>query len=238
MKKLLNRVTISGADDNTSIEDMTLLTEEFPWVEWGILLHKKLMGEQRYPSESWLEQLSQVSLPLSGHFCGQWIRSIVKCEWGFFAEYPQLISTFDRWQLNMSPYYKDLSRADCEQFILAFPYLEKNVQFIFQVQGFESIAYRAHDFGLNIAMLYDCSGGQGILPEHWLSATNSSHPTRGYAGGLTPGNIQEELQKIGEIVQGPIWIDVESGVRTDNELDLNKVREFLVASKDWVTEIV
>ena len=34
----LNRVTITGADDFTEPKDLVELSEEFPFVEWAILL--------------------------------------------------------------------------------------------------------------------------------------------------------------------------------------------------------
>ena len=53
----------------------------------------------------------------------------------------------------------------------------------------------------------------------------------GYAGGLGPDNVVEQVQKISQHVDpsASIWIDMERRVRSDDDkwLDLGKVRTVL-----------
>ena len=50
----------------------------------------------------------------------------------------------------------------------------------------------------------------------------------GYAGGISPDTIENVLQSLDHNVLGLTWIDMESGVRDDNDyLDLDKV-EFIL----------
>ena len=44
----------------------------------------------------------------------------------------------------------------------------------------------------------------------------------GYAGGLNPENVGEKLEYLMENVEGEFWIDMESGVRTDDRFDIDK----------------
>jgi hypothetical protein len=72
--------------------------------------------------------------------------------------------------------------------------------------------------GSLIGWLFDASGGRGVAPQAW-----PRHPGRvsvGYAGGIGPENVREVLAAIG--ATGPYWIDMESGVRTDDRFDIGK----------------
>ena len=40
IKPFINKVTVTGADDSTSIEEMVTIQKEYPFVEFGILLRK------------------------------------------------------------------------------------------------------------------------------------------------------------------------------------------------------
>lgn len=61
----------------------------------------------------------------------------------------------------------------------------------------------------------DASGGRGILPSSYNFPLYSRYV--GFAGGLTPQNMLEELTKIHTSVKGYAvrwWVDLESGLRT------------------------
>ena len=87
--------------------------------------------------------------------------------------------------------------------------------------------------GINAVPLFDISGGRGIVPKEWPKQKGYC----GYAGGLSPDNLQEQLEKIEKVVDDvPIWIDAETHLRSpDNSiLDLDKVRSFLEIARPWV----
>jgi phosphoribosylanthranilate isomerase len=63
--------------------------------------------------------------------------------------------------------------------------------------------------------LFDRSGG--LWPPH-----PGGDRLVGYAGGIGPDNVADVLEQIG--ATGPYWIDMESGVRTDDRFDLGKCR--------------
>ena len=73
-----------------------------------------------------------------------------------------------------------------------------------------------------IDWLFDKSGGTGIAPDRWPEHPGGKRFV-GYAGGINPGNV---LDVIGSIdARGEYWIDMESGVRTNNIFDLDLCRE-------------
>jgi phosphoribosylanthranilate isomerase len=85
----------------------------------------------------------------------------------------------------------------------------------------------------NHSLLFDASAGRGI------AITEPPVPIAGhacgYAGGIHPGNVAQILAAIAHVVpSGETWIDMESGVRTDDRFDLAKVRQVLdVAQGYW-----
>ncbi|MDF2421383.1 MAG: hypothetical protein OPY06_00025, partial [Nitrosopumilus sp.] len=76
----------------------------------------------------------------------------------------------------------------------------------------------------------------GILPDQWSAPFEGAYT--GYAGGLGPDNLENELHKIAEVCgENPIWIDAETKLRSDNDriFDLQK-GEFLKIAEPWVVE--
>jgi len=77
------------------------------------------------------------------------------------------------------------------------------------------------------SVLLDASGGRGrtFYPADWpgLSLCNVSV---GLAGGITPSTVADLVRgvRLGDPVT---WIDMESGVRTDDRFDLSLARDVL-----------
>ena len=86
-----------------------------------------------------------------------------------------------------------------------------------------------------INILKDASGGNGIYTEDFTIPQSCTHCAIGFSGGLGPLNVGKSLIKIhnsvmSENVEGRyennmFWIDMESNIRTDDKLDLHKVRQ-------------
>jgi phosphoribosylanthranilate isomerase len=83
----------------------------------------------------------------------------------------------------------------------------------------------------NISFLFDSSCGLGVLGKSWPVAPPRESGVRfGYAGGLGPSNLTEQLSRMAEAAPGrEIWVDMESSLRTvDAEgkdiFDLDKCR--------------
>ena len=71
-----------------------------------------------------------------------------------------------------------------------------------------------------MSVLLDASGGRGI--DTPVKPLNIPGLKVGYAGGLNPENVGEKLEYLMENVEGEFWIDMESGVRTDDRFDIDK----------------
>lgn len=108
---------------------------------------------------------------------------------------------FSRIQINGKPDLKKLTQLKVKQ------------EMIIQVEEFTETQF---------SQLYDISAGRGLVPDSF-----PDHPNYmvGFAGGINPDNIIDYLNRLN--CDGDYWIDMESGVRSNNKLDLDKVEEIL-----------
>jgi hypothetical protein len=67
----------------------------------------------------------------------------------------------------------------------------------------------------NLSLLFDESKGLGTLAASWPGAAEAAGVPFGYAGGLGPDNVAEQLGRMAGPAAGlPVWIDMESSLRT------------------------
>lgn len=207
------------------------LTEEFPFVEWGILLHKSNEGKPRYPSFDWIKSLADFDLPLSGHICGQWVRDICAGEWTILRDHPEIWPMFKRFQLNFRNY--DINKINFVDGLKSIPHYEEKT-YILQLQSFDDELLKfVQRCYINANAVFDKSGGNGVEPDYWPHAPVDQYV--GYAGGLSPDNLERQLNAISTCENKmPIWIDAETHLRTDDKFDLDKCRKFLEIASKWV----
>jgi hypothetical protein len=241
--------TITGADDETSIMDMFDLSARYPFVEWGILFSQSKAGVPRYPSFDWVEELCELHQSLSNnskphfsaHLCGKWVSDVLESGHISFFDDKNLFKTFGRTQLNCGQ--DRLKEAiDSKQFWKAALRLKKPVILGGNYSGIKFDVRKGSQHG--VYPLFDASGGRGRITKDWLPPFTHEimKPEQrlhlcnthccGYAGGLGPDNISEELDRIAEVVGvNQCWIDMESNVRTKTKtkdyLDLDKVEKVL-----------
>lgn len=237
--RFIDKVTVTGADDTTSVRDLIDIHEKYPFVEFGILLSRKQIGTPRFPSKEWLHDAVELmfgrGINISGHICGSWVREILMGNWPFKEMeviHPSLLDArmLKRFQLNThaEPHTVDLAKMTDQVAILqAF-----NQRIIIQNDGVNTELLKIP----GIETLFDLSHGAGILPENWPKPIDGINC--GYAGGLSPDNVADQIAKIETIVGGrTIWIDAETHLRTyspKDRFDLNLVRAFLKASEPFV----
>lgn len=226
---MLDRVTITGADDNTSIEDMLALSAEFPFVEWGILASEKREGSARYPSRLWVHRLTSSqgkfneNLILSMHLCGSWARSLFAGK--ELTGNPPCLFDFGRIQINGKPHGDLLDVRSL--FVCGSPMDTIGMlrQVIFQTPRSLVFGMKVSAGGCNVGFLVDDSGGNGTIREEWPSPY---YQYTGYAGGIGPDNVVDVVHRIQAVCNKPFWIDMEGRVRDeDNRLSMNKVRKVL-----------
>lgn len=239
---ILDRVTITGADDSIDPSDLLGISRRHPFVEWGILVSRSHSFEPRWPSPRWIQALQTCARPpdrmsLSLHVCGAWVRDLLM---GDNQMPPYLLDGFARVQLN---FHGEALARERRLFPAALAAFGKR-QIIFQVDGaygldrLREIWHGDPEGDIDAVPLFDVSHGSGATPVAWPSpvAPGIYH---GYAGGLGPQNIVEELARISAVAgRTRVWIDMEMNVRShrDRIFDLHKVGDVLTAcSKVFVS---
>lgn len=216
----INRITFSGADESVEVEDLLRIQANYYHepiqIEWGILLSEDRMGTPRYPGQGWLLEVEQIFpefLSLAWHICGseKYVDQVM-----FYSQFGE-----DRVQLNVAV------RDSKEKLNTVSSILTKKTIVPFNLANTELIKL-IQTRGLECPYLYDSSGGKGKSPVKWLAPLPNHYC--GYAGGLGPDNIVEEAKKINEVSgDTAVWIDMETGVRTDEKFDPYKVETVINA---------
>ncbi len=234
---MINRVTITGADDSIDPINLVQLSLKYPFVEWGILVSKKIMGNHRFPSQRWLQGLEKTrytdlpDMKLSMHVCGMWVRQLLLGQVDLQQEIGEpLYHIFQRIQINTHAEKHDYNAKGFEHLQI----LGVAKVFIFQYDGVNTeLLQMASDYNIRHSALFDLSHGIGILPEQWPDLLPNTKC--GYAGGLSPENLEQQIQRIEQKAgDTEVWIDMETHVRSnmDQQFDLRKVEKCLqIASK-------
>jgi hypothetical protein len=241
----LKRVTITGADEAVTPEQLGALTDKYPLVEWAILFSKNKQGSGRYPGPEWTSNLQAYwderdDLPLAAHICGQWTTEFVKGKFTFGEEE---FDSYGRLQVNMTDdtfmaldFQKLLDTYRAGQGIeLDFcPSIILQTKRAFQRHEWLALINKnLRDEYLKHYRFDDDkpgpAGPEELFQFHMLYDVSGGkgkqpktwHPPAegvqcGYAGGIGPDNVVEILKKIGDVVgETPFWIDMETKVRDE-----------------------
>lgn len=201
MSTIPKLVTFTGIDERTDMDRAVSIGKRYP-VEWGVLMSPKRQGrEPRYPHGKTVSAIArEYLLRLAGHVCGGHARALME---GGPLDLPTSPGNFNRIQVNHRSPDPDII---CPR-LAAW-----RVGVVFQCRA-------AFPDDEHVEWLFDVSGGHGVRPTAW-----PAHPGRrrwvGYSGGIGPDNVAATIEAIGS--DGNYWIDMESGVRTDDWLDLDK----------------
>lgn len=216
-------ITLSGLDEygTPGFRD-AIERHQFEKHEVGILYSEKRLGTTRYPEHKLINRLFE--LPhVSLHLCGRAVYDLIR-KGRVSNELESLINIADRVQLN-------ISATDWSPKTVAKNLNDVNSAMAWIIQfgtGDETLkkCVEIADLLHNPHFLFDCSGGRGELPAFWPSI---SLPNMGAAGGLNPDNVQQQLKMMYErgYIRKGFWVDVESGIRTNDKWDWNKARKFI-----------
>lgn len=213
---------MTGADDAVDISDLSALALAYPFTEMAILLLPQQAGTPRFPKAGWIEDFAAryKGMNRAMHLCGDALLGFIDGK----AEIRSLMQGFQRIQLNLK--FGDVEGKYDVADLVARVRENGKWQFILQ--------YGHDKKGLlplfvdipNHAVLFDESAGRGISPDSW-DAPLPGHFC-GYAGGMNPDNVQQNIDMIARVAAGQTtWIDMETGIRTDDRFDLQKVERVL-----------
>lgn len=215
------KVSFIGIDKKTDMDRLLRIAEKYPEVEFGFLCSSSLTNtdqNNRYPKLVLLQKLKNKKVNLSLHVCGKLARTV--CQTGNFEEIKKFVGPyfdmFDRIQLNVvGSRFKELITDTCSKQII----IQTNLSEPKSKATYE--AFREANID-NIVFLSDNSGGKGLAVDFdYFEGLDF----QGFAGGLNPDNILERKEEIDILWEKDYWLDMESGVRTDNWFDLDKVED-------------
>ncbi len=199
--KFPQHITFTGIDERTDLSRCARISSRWP-VEWGVLIGGRL-GKNRYPSEVAIHRAVDTScrfaMPISLHACGKFAQEANQGKAPVFAAWCR------RMQVNMASNAYDLAA-------LLRLAAQERMTIIVQCRG-----VRFPEPVPGLQYLFDRSGGKGVLPTHW--PIGPAGQLVGYAGGINPDNAAEVVSRI---QADRYWIDMETGVRTEDWLDLDK----------------
>jgi phosphoribosylanthranilate isomerase len=234
---LLTRCTLTGADQSTSNIDLGHLSHEFPLAEWGFLYSPSRQGtiqNPKYPGTAFIHRAFRdlpAHVDVALHVCGKGVPDLIHGEKVVTDLVNQVNERGGRVQLNFNARRGEVSVVQLAEAMNAFPF----VQFITQQNSANATVWRILQTYLqhNHAVLFDTSGGRGESPDGWPNVLPGV--SCGYAGGLGPNNIAEELPKIAAVAGDHFWIDMEGKVRDeDGFFDLDKTKQCLEAATAFV----
>ncbi|CAD7974760.1 unnamed protein product [Amoebophrya sp. A120] len=285
----LGVVGFTGVDDTIEPAKLCDMSEQYSFVEWGVLLHKEREGKPRYASQKWINRLRDeverrqkdrceagrnnlngsacangggghghpqrprgrkksgkkqtqgYQIRLAAHLGGEYCLQALNGDDKFIRETLVKELGFSRIQLNptkpngvnesnLLKFMKPL-----QQLLGTFEREFEHVEFIFQVnKQTKDLAFALMDDPRpNLAFLYDSSMGAGKTPAR--RPVPLAHPGVhvGYAGGIGPHNLRDELKKVMTAVvnsddqqqnytnlheERTIWLDMESSLRNKEDL--------------------
>ena len=214
---MLTRVTFTGLDDNTNIDDLLALEKEFAHIniEWGILFSAK-RGTDRYPSPYKVNEALSKLKNCSAHLCGAVFDNFYNNPFGYNY------GRFKRIQLNFNT--RNISALRLSTIFKMYP--EKEFILQYNKSNKDVIEYLTKYKNTNWTVLFDSSGGHGVSVQEWPKPLE--YVACSYAGGLGPHNLGVELPRICDITgELPFGIDMEGQIRTDNKFDVHKVKQVL-----------
>lgn len=196
-------MTVTGADERTDMERLAGID-----VEVGFLysVRSSEAGSKRYPPWVWIEENAGKVDRAALHICGNPARRQLLA-----GELD--VGNFQRIQIN-----GDVSLRVIGQLCHKYPHHHIIGQLTHSNRNLVKSPYP------NFALLVDESGGNGISPAKWEKALTDQCAV-GYAGGLGPDNLYDELVKIHPLTERGWWVDMEGKIRTDEWFDLDLVDE-------------
>lgn len=241
----LTCVTMTGADDNTDPARLLEIWEQYPFVEWGILVGSH--SGERFPSVAWIHRLIEAReqtgnlMRLSLHVCGRFLREIAAGNSSLGEHLGTQLAAFARVQLNWhgdrqsSQVGENVLSAVCK--LSGFGW---DPELIFQLDGVNDDLWRPAGRRFACVGLFDRSHGAGVVPGEWpLCRTDIQC---GWAGGLGPDNLAVEIPRIAakSFPGQNYWVDMETKVRTDDgsEFDLARVTTCLEIAEPFTRGVL
>lgn len=236
------QVSLTGADDLVDVKLLKNISIAYPEVEWAILYYPEREGTARNPTADWRTKFLNTGIRnTAAHLCGQQVfnelldPNLSKARIADLLPYRRVQVNINARRPDFTPeqVMKVYDRLYAAGITMILQYHEDSAELINNYLFNRMISSRERTSWNQFDILFDGSKGKGVSPEGWPSVLNvgSRDFYCGYAGGLGPDNVEDQVENI-QLAAGdkPYWIDMESGIRTDNVFDLDKCVKVLESS--------
>ena len=240
----LRYITCSDPRENLAPVSLMRLLNISPLAEIGVQAHPSAMMRGR-PRYIWFRQLldaaklSNTPVNIALHINYKWCDEIcsgnipgeIKCflsQKHSFTHQP-LVS---RIQLNIGDYTNNFDAEKLAHVISNWKKFEVILPFNKNTKPqIEELRKTRAQFSL----LFDGSYGAGVSPNAW-NAPVYDNVVFGYAGGISPTNVCENLDKIARVLPADYetWIDAEGRLRDrTGAMDIERAKNYLVNAIKW-----
>lgn len=243
----LRYITCSDIREDIPVNKAIDLLRISSKAELGIQAHFPSMCAGM-PRRIWLEELLKTSdmaftpLNIALHVNYDWCSDF--CSGNIPTELKSLLDRkhkntgkpiIKRWQLNLGDGTIIPDAKYISDIIKYYPYQE----FIFPYNNnykLQNFIEELNKTGVKFSLLFDASYGAGISPSSWNKPVYQQHP-QGYAGGLSPENVVQNLDKIAKVAgnRTDVWIDAEGKLMKPGTriFDLNRANRYINAAICW-----
>lgn len=199
-------VAFTGVDDAALTKGMRELSQKYP-IEWGVLIDRQKKGIPLFPDSRQIGSFREAGVRLCAHICGEIAEEIAR------DANPTLnLGGFSRIQVNHG---REGANSQVVRAVRRFA-ARHGVRGVLQCRGEFPVEHASVDW------LYDVSFGEGVQPTTFPKI-RSDVPFCGLSGGIAPSNVVDLLGKKISIENCVLfWIDMESGVRSNDAFDLRK----------------
>lgn len=234
----LQHITFTGVDAKTDIKALQEIQQRYPIAEFGVLTsYHWYENGNRYLDPQIIDTLRGSGLKLALHVCGSAAHDAAIGRWDQIDKLTWMnLNLFKRVQINIAerkdnPPFCWIPLVIGQELIIQQKAAVELPEYFATIHKWEELPYPHRD---TISTLLDSSGGRGIDTKLKVYPSNRKI---GYAGGFSPDNVEEKLTfLLRNVTMGEFWIDMESGVRTDDWFDLDKVVKVLEICEPLIKE--
>lgn len=223
------KLSITGADNLVDVNQLKNLVNQYPDLELAILYFPEKENINRNPGFIWRLNFFD-NIPKNNtaiHLCGEKVFNIILSnEFETTLLFKELQKT-QRIQININARKDIFNNEDIHKIYKKL--LSHGFEIILQYHErskFWILPFLNDNASNKIHILLDSSLGKGIAPEKFTIPEEliQFNLPIGFAGGLNPQNIDVIHEQIKLFNLANYWLDLESGVRTDNNFDMHKAQ--------------
>jgi hypothetical protein len=219
-------ISLTGWDNTVEPAAAVEFMASNPEAIMGIHFSQERRGSSRHPNKAWVIDFVRLARQQSAdvmghgradaHLGNRWSLEVASGKMGVLDEEVDP-AVFRRVQLN------HLGRAKPEEFLVGAE-KRSDLTFVLSRSGATKSfceplddILKTYQGPAKVAFLYDDSWGQGRTPEDWPKVL--THAPCGYAGGLGPENLSEQIQKLLALnPDAQFWVDMESRLRNERDI--------------------